>query len=236
MTVLRRPTLSVVEWVVIGSAMALGVGFAWSALSDARTFDAGLAYSGGATAWRTGHPEDLPTWIGTPFLAFLMGITSRAASDQAAAAVITLINIALVGILIGVTWMKLRVSISRVAWAVSLLLAVAYAPAISCALVEAIQPHRVRTRSWGFRLRAPWAGVACRRANRIVGQHQTHRCLAPFGPIDSPRHPALGRDERHGRSRDDARRSSLSRVACARPRHAVAWDGARELSAEGSTR
>src|SRR5829696_3137260 len=68
----------------------------WRALHDQATWDVGLAYQGGQAAWATGHPEDVATWISTPFLGATMAIVTRLMSVGTAADLLTLVNLVLV--------------------------------------------------------------------------------------------------------------------------------------------
>jgi hypothetical protein len=79
--------------------------WAYRALHDASTHDAGLAYIGGLAAWASGHPEHWFSWTGTPFLAAAYGLVTRLASDATAARVLTAANVLLV---VGTTVVVLR--------------------------------------------------------------------------------------------------------------------------------
>ena len=92
------------------------------------TYDIGLAYSGGAEAFRSGHPEAVFTWVSTPFLAMLMALVTRVASADQAAMAYNLLNLALAVGLIAVVWAKLRVRVEPALWWVSLFAAVIFAP------------------------------------------------------------------------------------------------------------
>ena len=120
----------VVPAVVIAVAAAV---LAWRALSSTPTYDIGLAYQGGIEAWRTGHPEQLHTWISTPFLAMVMGLASRVFSESGLAWTITWINLAAVGTVLAVVWtgLRRRPTIGRGFWWVTLGFAVAFAPIVS---------------------------------------------------------------------------------------------------------
>lgn len=117
---------------------AIGVGIAaariaWEALSSAPTYDIGLAYQGGAFAWATGHPEHVPTWISTPSLGAGMAVVSRIVSEGAAAWLLTVLNIVLVGAAYTVIWKHLRSRprLGRAFWWITLAGAVVYAPMVS---------------------------------------------------------------------------------------------------------
>jgi hypothetical protein len=95
------------------------------------TADVGLAYQGGQVAWASGHPESLPTWLSTPFLAMVMALVSRVASVRNAATAATGLNslIFLAGTLL--TWASLRRRIPVWLWWTTLLGFVVYAPIAS---------------------------------------------------------------------------------------------------------
>lgn len=105
----------------------------WSyrAFHEPLTFDVGLAYQGGEVAWDTGHPETLATWISTPFLAVIMALLSQVMSADAAADLITALNVAVVVTLLVVVWRSLLNTLPRWAWWLSLCAAAVYAPMVS---------------------------------------------------------------------------------------------------------
>jgi hypothetical protein len=110
---------------------AVAAWWTWRALHDASAFDVGLVYRGGQAAWATGHPEDLPTFVNTPFLAASMAIVTRLISVGTAADLITLVNLLLVVALIGIALHRLRPTLSPVWWWVTALALVSYAPMMS---------------------------------------------------------------------------------------------------------
>jgi hypothetical protein len=91
-------------------------------------YDLGLAYLGGAEAWRSGHPERVFTWISTPFLAMVMALATRAGSSEALAAAFNLFNVGLAAVLIGATWWALRGRLPAWLWWLTLFAALLYAP------------------------------------------------------------------------------------------------------------
>jgi hypothetical protein len=92
------------------------------------TYDIGLAYAGGAEAFRSGHPEVVFTWVSTPFLALLMALLSRAVSADQAAAAYNLLNLALAIGLVAAVWARLRGQVGPALWWASLFAAVVFAP------------------------------------------------------------------------------------------------------------
>jgi hypothetical protein len=103
----------------------------WRALHDPNAFDLGLAYKGGQAAWATGHPEHLATWVSTPFLGAAMAIVTRLMSVGTAADLLTLLNLALVVGLIGITLHRLRSTLSPLWWWLTALALVSFAPMMS---------------------------------------------------------------------------------------------------------
>jgi len=95
------------------------------------TFDFGLAYRGGAEAWATGHPERLATWFSTPFLALVMALITRLASEVAGAVAFTAFNLIVWATLLTVTWDRLRNLVPVRWWWATLAAAAVFAPAIS---------------------------------------------------------------------------------------------------------
>lgn len=101
------------------------------AVTDPVTFDVGLAYEGGRETLRSGHPEDLSTWISTPFLAMVMAFVAKTMSVGLAAKLATALNVATVVALVVGVWAHLRPLVSRPAWWITLTLGVLYAPSLS---------------------------------------------------------------------------------------------------------
>jgi hypothetical protein len=95
------------------------------------SYDIGLAYMGGSEAFRTGHPEGLDTWIGTPFLAMVMAFVSRVATVDQAAIAYNIFDIAVTAALIAIAWAALRGRVGTPVWWVVLFGAVIYAPLTS---------------------------------------------------------------------------------------------------------
>jgi hypothetical protein len=122
-------------WEVFAAIVVVVVGaiVAWRALHSVPTYDIGLAYEGGVAAWATGHPENLNTWISTPFLGAAMGVASRVLSQTATAWALTAINILVVaGAYASIWWhLRRRATLSRTFWWGTLLAAVVFAPMIS---------------------------------------------------------------------------------------------------------
>ena len=118
---------------VLGYAALAGVvaWWTWRALDEPSAFDTGLVYRAGEVAWETGHPEDVPTFVNTPFHVALMAIVTRLVSIDTAADLITLLNLLLVVGLIGVTLYRLRPVLSPVWWWVTAVALVSFAPMMS---------------------------------------------------------------------------------------------------------
>jgi hypothetical protein len=117
-----------------GPALALLVGFlAWAvpALWDHRVLDLGMAYNGGAEAWRSGHPERLHTWMSTPFLAMVMACVSRVMSMRAAEWMLTRVNLVVLVCTLVAVWRRLRPHVPRAWWWATLALAACFPPLIS---------------------------------------------------------------------------------------------------------
>jgi hypothetical protein len=95
------------------------------------TYDVGLAYQGGTVAWQTGHPESLPTWISTPFLAMVMALISQLVGERTAGTAATLINCAIFLAAAAVTWTMLRGKVTVWFWWITLLAFAVYAPIAS---------------------------------------------------------------------------------------------------------
>lgn len=115
--------------VVLAATIYVAIGvtsFLYSALDDT-----GLAYQGGQMAWQTGHPEQVITWISSPFLALLMALLSRVVSAEQLTIVVTVLNLILFGGIIAYVWWKLRSVVSRTFWWVTLLAAVSFSPIAS---------------------------------------------------------------------------------------------------------
>lgn len=115
-------TLLVVALVVWGRALGTG----WS-------LDVGLAYQGGVVAWDTGRPENLLSWISTPFLALVMALVSRGPSETQTAALMTWLNIVVSAGAIGYVWHRIRVAtdLGPWAWWAGVTGSVLYAPLVS---------------------------------------------------------------------------------------------------------
>ena len=122
------PRIQLLGYVVLAGIVAW---WTWRALHDQASWDVGLAYQGGQEAWATGHPEDVPTWISTPFLGATMAIVTRLMSVGTAADLLTLVNLVLVVGLIGIALHRLRPILPSVWWWVTALALVSFAPMMS---------------------------------------------------------------------------------------------------------
>ena len=114
-----------------GVLAAVAAWWTWRALHDSQTFDLGLLYRGGQVAWETGHPEDVPTFVYTPFLGASMAVGTRLISVGTAADLLTLLNLSLVLGLIGITLHRLRTTLSPFWWWVTALALASFAPMMS---------------------------------------------------------------------------------------------------------
>jgi hypothetical protein len=103
----------------------------WRCITAYPALDTGLAYNGGQLAWATGHPERLPSWISSPFLALIMGLASRVLTRNQAGVAVTYINYVLVVALLPAIWLPLRRRVSRLFWWLTLTGAVVFAPLAS---------------------------------------------------------------------------------------------------------
>jgi Glycosyltransferase family 87 len=101
------------------------------ALTIRYSADFGLAYHGGLEAWASGHPERLATWFSTPFLALVMALITRVVPEQSGAYLWLGVNLAIWGGLLLVTWTRLRDSLPRPLWWVTLVAASVFSPGIS---------------------------------------------------------------------------------------------------------
>ncbi|HET9443354.1 MAG TPA: glycosyltransferase family 87 protein [Acidimicrobiales bacterium] len=113
---------------VAGLLVAWQVGVA---LRTGWAYDIGLALRGGQLAWETGRPEDLRTWISTPFLAAVMALVSRVTTKSGAAVGMTLLNGVVIVTLLAVTWRRLRRELGPIPWSLSLMAAAGFAPIVS---------------------------------------------------------------------------------------------------------
>lgn len=113
--------------------MLLIIRFWFPTLSSNPTYDIGLAFQGGVHAWETGRPEELPTWISTSFLAMLMALVSRVATESQVAVWYSVLNLATFAIAGLVVLRKIRMQSERLANASHLigLAFVAFAPIVS---------------------------------------------------------------------------------------------------------
>lgn len=103
----------------------------WRALHDPGTNDLGLAYEGGQVNWKTGHPEALFSWIGTPFLATVMSIVSITITIETATKAITIVNLLVTLVIVGYLLQVQRDQIPRWAWWVLAFALVSFGPLMS---------------------------------------------------------------------------------------------------------
>ncbi len=102
-------------------------------LRDGKTSDMGLAWIAGDVTWHTGHPEALFSWTGTPLLAALMALVSRAMSAKTATDLLGLLNAVLAVGLVGLLCRRLHRMVNRPwLWGIALGL-VSFAPLMSTA-------------------------------------------------------------------------------------------------------
>jgi Glycosyltransferase family 87 len=120
---------------LIVAAVCLVVVALWTVrgLREAQTSDMGLAWIAGDLTWRTGHPEALFSWTGTPLLAAIMALVSRVMSAKTATDLLGLLNAALAIALVGLLCRRLHRFVSRPwLWVIALGL-VSFAPLMSTA-------------------------------------------------------------------------------------------------------
>jgi glycosyl transferase family 87 len=101
------------------------------AVSIRYTADFGLAYHGGVEAWASGHPERVFSWFSTPFLAVVMAVITRLATDEVAARVFLGANLLLWGGLLVSVWSRLHGRVPSLWWWGTLVAAGVFSPAIS---------------------------------------------------------------------------------------------------------
>jgi glycosyl transferase family 87 len=95
------------------------------------TADFGLAYHGGAEAWASGHPERVFSWFSTPFLALVMALVTRVASEQAGAHVFLGLNLLLWAALLLAAWNRLDGRVPPPWWWGTLVVAAVFSPGLS---------------------------------------------------------------------------------------------------------
>jgi len=88
----------------------------WRAYHEPDTLDLGLVYQGGQVAWSTGHPEQLATWISTPFLGMVMALVSRVMSVDVAADLNSTLNLVVVVGVVAIVLRRLRPVLSPGWW------------------------------------------------------------------------------------------------------------------------
>lgn len=152
------------DLVAAGLAVALLAWWAIQAFGDPLTLDVGLAYEGGKVALATGHPEDLATWISTPFLAVVMAGVSKTMSAGTAADLVTAANLVIVAALIGVTWRRLHGAIPAWAWRAGLLVLAGFGPMVSSLWWNQLNLFALGLAALGFLLltqdRTAWGALA----------------------------------------------------------------------------
>ena len=127
----ERPPLRPVGRLLLLAPIAAAAGLIPFAVSIHYTADFGLAYHGGLEAWASGHPERLFSWFSTPFLALVMAVITRAASEDVAARVFLVANLVLWGGLLVAVWSRLYGRVPNLWWWGTLVAAGAFSPAIS---------------------------------------------------------------------------------------------------------
>ncbi len=111
-------------------ALAFGL-WAVPAIRDTSPDDLRLAYQAGVEAWRTGHPENVETWMSTSLYAMAMAMVTRVGSLTPAVVALNLLNLLLAIATAAVVWWRLRGRVSRVWWWATLALALSFSPLIS---------------------------------------------------------------------------------------------------------
>lgn len=119
--------------VAIGFTLTVVVLLLWSipALRSGPLYDDGLRYAEGVLAWRTGHPENLISYDGTPFLGFVDAVMSKVVTAGQSSWLLTVGNLFLLTALICATWWALRERLARWFWWTTLVGAWVFGPAIS---------------------------------------------------------------------------------------------------------
>jgi hypothetical protein len=118
----------------IAPAVALAsllVWLVWESFASQRLLDLKLAYNAGVEAWRSGRPEDVETWMGTPALALAMALLARLLPLRVAEVAFTAANLALAGVLLLLVWRRLRARLPRALWWATLAAAALFAPLVS---------------------------------------------------------------------------------------------------------
>lgn len=147
---------------------AVAAWWTWRALDEPSAFDAGLVYKAGEVAWETGHPEDYPTFVNTPFHIALAAIVTRLVSIHTAADLLTLLNLVLVGALISVALYRLRPMLSPGWWWVTAAALVSFAPMMSTVWWKQFNVIALALAVAGFdQLRRGIAGHEVLRAGRL---------------------------------------------------------------------
>jgi hypothetical protein len=125
------PPPSKIELAALALATALVGLWTWIALHDTTTFDGGIYYQVGQAAWANGHPEQLSSWYGTPTMAAIMAIVSRAMLESTAMVLLTCLNgLLYLGMLV-YAWSELRARGARAVAALTLVAGGVFAPAAS---------------------------------------------------------------------------------------------------------
>lgn len=93
--------------------------------------DFGVAYRGGLEAWTTGRPQTLTLWTGTPFLALLMSLVTRAAPQFVAARAFMALDLSVWLVLLALVWPRLRRLMPPPMWWSTLTAGALFAPAVS---------------------------------------------------------------------------------------------------------
>jgi hypothetical protein len=127
----ERPPLRPVPRLHFLAPLAPALALLPFAVSIHYTADFGLAYRGGLEAWASGHPERLFSWFSTPFLALVMAVITRLASEDVAARVFLGANLVLWGGLLVVVWSRLYGRVPTLWWWATLVAVGAFSPAIS---------------------------------------------------------------------------------------------------------
>ena len=155
---------------LLGYAALAGVvaWWTWRALHEPSALDAGLVYQAGEAAWETGHPEDVPTFVNTPFHVALAAIVTRLMSVDTAADLLTVLNLLLVVGLIGFTLYRLRPVLSPRWWWVTAVALVSFAPMMSTVWWKQFNVIALALAVAGFyQLRRGVAGVEALRPGRL---------------------------------------------------------------------
>jgi hypothetical protein len=141
------------EWVLVTALVGWLTLLFWRGLG-LPDLDIGLAYKGGQLAWATGHPENLASWISTPFLASVMAVATRVMTAGETSVALTLLNYVLIAALLPAIWVPLSRRVSPLFWWLTITGAVVFAPLASTIFWRQFNLISLAVALMGFRLSA----------------------------------------------------------------------------------